>query len=211
MKSDIHPPPRLQQKGMINMGKEVYVDISARHVHLRPEDVETLFGPGVELTQRGQDNFMGGIVYAERVEVRGPKGSIPRVTILGPLRGYTQVEISATDARKIGVPAVIRHSGDHEGTPGCELVGPAGTLKMEKGVIVAHRHIHLRQVDADEVSVKAGDVVSIKISGTGRETIFGDVVVAQTNSSHTSVHIDTDEANAAGMPGAMMGELIVNG
>lgn len=193
------------------MGKEVYVDISARHVHLRQEDVETLFGPGAKLTLRGQDNFMGGSVYEQRVEIQGPKGSIPRVTILGPLRSYIQVEISATDARKIGVPAVVRESGpnNHEGTPGCKIVGPYGSIEIDKGVIVAHRHIHMRPDDAQEVGLKAGDVISIKISGTGRTTIYGDVSVSQTNSSHTSVHIDTDEANAAGMPGAMMGEIIV--
>ena len=192
------------------MGKEVYVDISARHIHLREEDVETLFGPGAQLTLRGQDNFMGGSVYAERVEVVGPKGSIPRVTILGPLRKYVQVELSATDTRKIGVPAVVRESGpqNHEGTPGCKLVGPCGTLEINKGVIVAHRHIHMRPDDAEEAGVKAGDVVRIKISGTGRDLIFDEVSVSQTNSSHTSVHIDTDEANAAGMSGAMMGELL---
>lgn len=191
-------------------GYEVYVDISARHVHLRPEDVEILFGAGTELTLRGKDTFMGGLVYAERVEIQGPKGSIPKVTILGPLRNYTQVELSTTDTRKIGISAAVRASGDHEGTPGCKIVGPAGTVEIKKGVIVAHRHIHMRQDDADKAGVKAGDVVSIKISGTGRETIYGDVSVAQTNSSHTSVHIDTDEANAAGMPGAMMAELIVD-
>lgn len=192
------------------MGKEVYVDISARHIHLREEDVETLFGPGAQLTLRGQDNFMGGSVYAERVEVVGPKGSIPRVTILGPLRKYVQVELSATDTRKIGVPAVVRESGpqNHEGTPGCKIVGPCGTLEINKGVIVAHRHIHMRADDAEEAGVKAGDVVCIKISGTGRDLIFDEVSVSQTNSSHTAVHIDTDEANAAGMSGAMMGELL---
>lgn len=191
--------------------KEVYVDISARHIHLRPEDVETLFGPGAELTLRGQDNFMGGSVYAQRVEIRGPKGSIPKVTILGPLRSYIQVEVSATDARKLGIPAVVRESGpqNHEGTPGCTIVGPCGSIEIEKGAIVAHRHIHMTPQDAEEVGVQAGDIVSIRISGTGRETVYGDVSVSQTNSRHTSVHIDTDEANAAGMPGAMMGELIV--
>ena len=194
------------------MSLQVYVDISARHIHLREEDVETLFGPGAKLSLRGQDNFMGGTVYAERVEIRGPKGSIPRVTILGPLRKYVQVEFSSTDCRKIGVPAVIRESGpqNHEGTPGCTIVGPAGELVIEKGLIVAHRHIHMTPADGEAAGVKAGDNVQIRISGTGRELIFGDVSVSQTNSSHTSVHIDTDEANAAGMKGAMMGELLTN-
>lgn len=194
------------------MSKEVYVDISARHVHLRPEDVATLFGAGFELTLRGQNNYMGGSVYEQRVEIQGPKGSIPRVTILGPLRDYVQVEISSTDARAIGVPAVVRKSGpdNHEGTPGCTIVGPCGKLVIEKGVIVAQRHIHARADDAAEAGIKAGDIVSIKISGTGRTTLYGDVSVSQTNSSHTAVHIDTDEGNAAGMSGGMMGELIVD-
>ena len=194
------------------MGKEVYVDISARHVHLRPEDVGTLFGPGTELTLRGQDNFMGGSVYEQRVEIQGPKGRIPRVTILGPLRKYIQVEISATDARKIGVPAVVRESGPdyHEGTPGCKIVGTHGSIEIDKGVIVAHRHIHMTAIDAEETGVKPGDVVSIKIGDTGRSLTFGDVSVSNVNARHTAVHIDTDEANAAGMPGAMMGELLPN-
>lgn len=117
------------------MRKEVYVDISARHVHLRPQDVETLFGPGAELTLRGQDNFMGGSVYTQRVEIQGPKGSIPKVTILGPLRKYIQVEVSATDARKLGIPAVVRESGpqNHEGTPGCRIVGPCGSIEIQQG------------------------------------------------------------------------------
>ena len=152
------------------MRKEVYVDISARHVHLRPQDVETLFGPGAELTLRGQDNFMGGSVYTQRVEIQGPKGSIPKVTILGP----------------------------------------CGSIEIQQGVIAAHRHIHMTPQDAADAGVQAGDIVAIRISGTGRETIYKDVSVSQTNSSHTAVHIDTDEANAAGMPGAMMGELIVD-
>lgn len=192
------------------MGINVYVDISARHIHIRPEDVETLFGPGAELTLRGQDTFMGGTVYAQRVEIRGPKGSIPRVTILGPLRNYIQVEISATDARKLGIPAVVRESGpaNHEGTPGCTIVGTYGSIELKQGVIVAHRHVHLTPEDGEKAGVKAGDVVSVKVSGTGRDLIFQDVTVSQTNSSHSSVHIDTDEANAAGMKGGMMGELI---
>ena len=194
------------------MRKEVYVDISARHVHLRPQDVETLFGLGAELTLRGQDNFMGGSVYTQRVEIQGPKGSIPKVTILGPLRKYIQVEVSATDARKLGIPTVVRESGpqNHEGTPGCRIVGPCGSIEIQQGVIAAHRHIHMTPQDAADAGVQAGDIVAIRISGTGRETIYKDVSVSQTNSSHTAVHIDTDEANAAGMPGAMMGELIVD-
>lgn len=193
------------------MGKQVYVDISARHIHLRPEDIEVLFGPGVELTRRDKDNVMGKgvVVFNERLEIKGPKGSIKNVTILGPLRNYMQVEISATDARKLGVPAVIRDSGNHEGTPGCEIIGPHGSIVMEKGVIVAKRHIHLNDADAEEIGVKNNDLIGIKIEGTGRSLILNDVVVHTNPRCKTTVHIDTDEANAAGMKGGMMGEIVV--
>lgn len=193
------------------MGKKVYVDVSARHIHLREEDVEVLFGPGVDLSRRNKSNFMGDgvMVFNERLEIKGPKGSIKNVTILGPLRRYIQVEISATDARKLGVPAVIRDSGNHEGTPGCEIIGPYGTIVIDKGVIVARRHIHLNDADAEEIGVKNNDLIGIKIEGTGRALILNDVVVHTNPRCKTTVHIDTDEANAAGMPGGMMGEIVV--
>lgn len=110
-----------------------------------PQDVETLFGPGAELTLRGQDNFMGGSVYTQRVEIQGPKGSIPKVTILGPLRKYIQVEVSATDARKLAFPPVVRESGPQitKGRPAAGSWGPAAASRSSRGVIAAHRHIHM--------------------------------------------------------------------
>lgn len=193
------------------MEKEFYVDISARHIHLRKEDIETLFGPGVEITRRDYENKMGPgmIVYNERLEIQGPKGSIKNVTILGPLRNYIQVEISATDARKLGVPAAVRDSGDHIDTPGCKIIGPYGSIEIEKGVIVARRHVHVNHADAENLGISDGDIVAVKISGTGRALIFGDVLVHTHKTAPTIVHIDTDEANAAGMPGGMKGEIIV--
>ena len=156
------------------MRKEVYVDIFARHVHLRPQDVETLFGPGAELTLRGQDNFMGGSVYTQRQRSRVSKGSIPKVTILGPLRKYIQVEVSATDARKLGIPTVVRESGpqNHEGTPGCRIVGPCGSIEIQQGVIAAHRHIHMTPQDAADAGVQAGiSWQSASVGPAGRPSI----------------------------------------
>lgn len=182
------------------MRKEVYVDISARHVHLRPQDVETLFGPGAELTLRGQDNFMGGSVYTQRVEIQGPKGSIPKVTILGPLRKYIQVEVSATDARTLGIDAPIRESGDVKGSGACKLIGPAGEVELSEGVIVAKRHLHVTQEDAEKMGVKDKEIIRVACGGEGRKLIFDDVVVRVNVGGATTMHIDTDEAQAAGSP-----------
>ena len=188
------------------------IETSARHIHLTQETVEKLFGKGYELTIRKPLSYPGQYACNERLTIVGPKKEMANVSILGPTRKADQVEVSATDARKLGIPAVVRESGpqNHEGTPGCRIVGPCGSIEIQQGVIAAHRHIHMTPQDAADAGVQAGDIVAIRISGTGRETIYKDVSVSQTNSSHTAVHIDTDEANAAGMPGAMMGELIVD-
>ena len=188
------------------------IETSARHIHLTQETVEKLFGAGYQLTIRKPLSYPGQYACNERLTIVGPKKEMANVSILGPTRKADQVEVSATDARKLGIPAVVRESGpqNHEGTPGCRIVGPCGSIEIQQGVIAAHRHIHMTPQDAADAGVQAGDIVAIRISGTGRETIYKDVSVSQTNSSHTAVHIDTDEANAAGMPGAMMGELIVD-
>lgn len=127
---------------------DVILDISARHVHIRPEDVETLFGRPDALTLReGHKSAIGGEeVFNERVEIVGPKGSIKNVTIIGPLRNYVQAEVSMTDTRALGIEAVIKKSGDHEGTPGIEIVGPCGSLKLDRGCIVARRHVHMQEL-----------------------------------------------------------------
>ena len=192
------------------MGKIVYVDVSARHIHIRSEDVETLFGPGVDITPRGGENHMGPgmIVYEQRLEIIGPKSSIKNVSILGPLRKYVQVEVSMTDARKLGVTPSIRDSGHQEGSPGCRLVGPYGTLDIDKGVIVAQRHIHISEAEAEEMGIKENDMVWAKVEGTGRSLVFGDVRVHTHPKVKTTIHIDTDEANAAGMSGLMQAEIM---
>lgn len=194
---------------------EVILDISARHVHIRPEDVEVLFGKPDALTQRQSHNSAfagkGQEVFNERVEIVGPKGSIKNVTILGPLRKYQQVEISKTDARVLGVEPVIRLSGHHEGTPGVKIVGPCGELVLEKGCIVAKRHVHMSDNRAAELGHKNGDIISVEIKGTERSLIFNDVVIESypVPKMPTVMHLDTDEANAADIKSGMIATMIL--
>ena len=130
------------------MGLAIPIETSARHIHLCREDFEILFGEGKELTFKSELSQPGQFACEERLEVRGPKGAFERVAVLGPFRGETQVEISMTDSRKLGIPGMIRQSGDTAGTPGCTLVGPCGSVELDHGVIVAKRHIHMTPVQA---------------------------------------------------------------
>lgn len=132
------------------MENKVLVEISARHVHLSKEDLETLFGKGYELTVKKELSQPGQFASNERVRVVGAKSEFPAVSILGPCRKETQVELSLTDARSIGVTAPVRESGDLEGSGSCKLVGPAGEIEITKGVIAAKRHIHATTADAEK-------------------------------------------------------------
>lgn len=193
------------------MDNKVYIDASARHIHLRKQDVAQLFGDENAITPREQDFHMQGqVVFMERLTLVGPKGSIENVSILGPLRNYAQVEISMTDARKLGIDAPVRMSGDHENTPGCTIVGPKGVLKIDKGVIVAKRHVHMDEDHANAIGVQHGDVLTVKVVGTGRSLVFGDVIaeVYPKVSIPTTMHIDTDEANAANIVPGTIGMII---
>ncbi len=182
------------------MENQVLVEISARHVHVSQEDLETLFGKGYELTVKKELSQPGQFACNERVKVIGTKGEFPAVSILGPCRKETQVELSLTDARSIGVTAPVRESGDLEGSGGCKLVGPAGEVEIEKGVIAAKRHIHATTADAEKMGLENGEIVSVEIpTSNGRNLTFGDVVVRVSDSYALAMHIDTDEANAAGM------------
>ena len=178
------------------MSKEFIVETSARHVHLTKEAFEVLFGSGAELTVKKYLSQPGQIASEQRVEVVGPKKSISGVSILGPFRKDNQVELSATDARSIGLPIAVRESGDLKGTPGCKLVGPCGELEIAEGVIVAKRHIHATVKDALELGVKDKDIVSVKIDTVDRNLVFGDVVVRVSDNYALAMHIDTDESNA---------------
>lgn len=186
---------------------KVLVETSARHVHLTQAQIETLFGKGAALTIKKELSQPGQYASGERVTLVGPKKSIPGVTILGPARSAGQVEISFTDARTLGIDAPVRVSGNIAGTPGIKLVGPAGELDLAEGVIVAKRHLHTSPEIAEQLGVKDKDIVSLKIESE-RTTIFGDLVVRVSPDFVTSVHLDTDEANAACAFGKCYGEII---
>ncbi|MBE6688814.1 MAG: phosphate propanoyltransferase [Ruminococcaceae bacterium] len=191
------------------MSREIIVETSARHVHLKQEDIEILFGKGHQLTPKKDLSQPGQFACEERVEIVGPKKSIANVIILGPARPDSQVEVSLTDARTMGVNAAIRESGDIEGTEGCKIVGPCGEVVLEKGVIAAKRHLHLTPADAEEIGVENKQIVKVKISGS-RPLIFDDVVVRVSDKFARFMHIDTDEANAAGATPNIVGEVIVD-
>lgn len=178
---------------------EVMVEISARHVHVTKEDLETLFGAGYELTVKKELSQPGQYASNEKVRVVGTKGELPAVSILGPCRKATQVEISLTDARSIGVVAPVRESGDIAGSGACKLVGPCGEVELTEGVIAAKRHIHMNSAEAEAAGVANGDIVSVEIPSEGRKLTFGDVVIRVADGFVKAMHIDTDEANAAAM------------
>ena len=192
------------------MSKKILVETSARHVHLTESDIETLFGKGAQLTFKKALSQPGQFACEERVTVVGPKKSIPNVIILGPARPATQVEVSLTDARTLGITAPVRESGDIEGSGACRLVGPAGEVEICCGVIAAKRHIHLTPEAADEFGVSDKQIVSVRIDSADRSTVFGDVVIRVSPKFAPAMHIDTDESNAACAFGECYGEIITD-
>ena len=189
---------------------KVLVETSARHVHVSREDLDILFGEGYELTPKKDLSQPGQFACEERVTVVGAKGQFPAVSILGPTRPSSQVELSASDARSIGVAAPVRESGDIAGSGACKLVGPKGEVELKEGVIVAKRHIHLTPDAAAEFGVEDKEIVNVKIESDGRCLIFGDVVCRVNPNFAPAMHIDTDESNAAFATPGMMGEIIKN-
>lgn len=190
------------------MENKVLVETSARHVHVTKEALEILFGEGYELTKKKDLSQPGQFASNERVAVVGPKNQFPAVSILGPVRNANQVEISASDARTIGVSAPVRESGDIAGSGACKLVGPKGEIEISEGVIVAKRHIHMTPADAEAFGVEDKQIVSVKVDSDERSLIFGDVVVRVSEKFALAMHIDTDEANAVLAPAGVMGEVI---
>ncbi len=189
------------------MKKEVLVEISARHLHVTEKDLEILFGKGHKLTPKKDLSQPGQFACEEKVTVVGAKSQL-KASILGPTRPETQVELSLTDARAIGVTAPIRESGDVKGSGGCKLVGPCGEVEITEGVIAAKRHIHMTPEDAEKYGITDKQIVSVKIPTEGRELVFGDVVARVSPSYALAMHIDTDEANAAAVPGSCIGEIL---
>lgn len=190
------------------MAKKFIVETSARHVHVTQEHLEILFGKGAALTHKKDLSQPGQFACEERVTIVGPKKELANVSILGPVRPATQVELSATDARSIGIAAPIRESGDVAGSGACKIVGPCGEVEISEGVIVAKRHIHLTPADAEELGVNDKEVVWVKLETEGRKAILGDVVVRVSDKFARAMHIDTDEANAVCASGKLMGEIV---
>ena len=190
------------------MEKKVLVETSARHIHLTKEAVEALYGKGAELTVKKMLSQPGQFACAnEKITLVGPKGSLA-VSVLGPERKSNQVELSYTDARALGLAGVpVRESGDTAGTPGLKLVGPAGEITINEGVIIAKRHIHMTPADAEAFGVKDKQVVKVKINSE-RSLIFDDVVVRVNPNFALAMHIDTDECNAASAFGEVYGEVL---
>ena len=183
------------------------VEASGRHVHLSRKELDALFGTGYELTKAKDLSQPGQYASKERLTVVGPKGAFHNVVILGPVRKESQVEVSLTDCLQLGVKAPIRESGDIEGTPGIVLVNGDKSVSLDKGLIVAKRHVHMTPEDAEKLSVKNHDIVKVKVEGA-RPLIFDDVVIRVSPKFATYMHIDYDEANACGFSKGIRGRII---
>ncbi|MBR0093278.1 MAG: phosphate propanoyltransferase [Lachnospiraceae bacterium] len=173
----------------------VPVGVSARHVHVTNEVFAILFGPDAVMTKKVDVKQPGQFAANEQVAVVGPKGQFDRVRILGPARKFNQIEVSKTDCFKLGIPPMIRLSGNIAGTPGVKLIGPKGEVELKEGCIVAMRHVHMLPEQAEQLGLKDGEIVDIETFGD-RCGVFGDVVMRVNAASALEIHIDTDEANA---------------
>ncbi|MCL1835656.1 MAG: PduL/EutD family phosphate acyltransferase [Oscillospiraceae bacterium] len=177
------------------------VGVSARHIHLTQATVDILFGEGHVIEPEGGK---GGWQFksTDKIAIEGPRSTFDKVAVMGPCREFDQFELSFTEARALGIPAVLRMSGDIEGSPGVKLIGPVGEFVMEKGAIIAKRHIHLGQALAEKYQVKDGDSILLRIEGEERSVVFDDTIVRTDEpleEMSAIIHIDTDEGNAAGV------------
>ena len=188
---------------------ELVVSISARHVHLTDEHVQTLFGKGTTLTPM-KPLYQDGFFAAEQtVMVVGPRRRmLPNVRILGPTRPYSQIELALTDAISLGIDAPVRHSGNIEGTPGCVLVGPAGAVELDQGVIRAARHVHMDFRTAERYQVANGETMSLRVDSSDCAIVFEELLVRADETSKLEVHLDTDEGNACNLEQATGIELL---
>ena len=201
--------PQKSIKSLSNTGPNpLVVNVSARHVHVTPADLEILFAPGAKLTKMKDLYQPGEFASEQQVNIIGPRHRlIPGVRILGPVRNYTQVELSYTDGVYMGIDLPMRISGNLEGTPGCVLVGPAGAVTMRQGVIRAERHVHMSTEDMAYYGIQDGGRLKLKIDGPCGVT-FDNLVVRYHPKVILEVHIDTDEGNACDLDTATRMELI---
>ncbi len=185
----------------------VMVEASGRHVHLSQEDADILFGKNYQFKIKKELSQPGQYAYEERVDITGPKGTIRNVAILGPCRKNTQVEVSLTDARQLGINAPVRLSGDIADTPGCVISNGSTSINLTEGVIVARRHIHITPDDAKKFNINDNDILKIKVFAN-RPLIFDDICARISKDFATSVHIDYDEANACGFTADTIGIIV---
>ncbi|HEC83168.1 MAG TPA: phosphate propanoyltransferase [Firmicutes bacterium] len=185
----------------------VPIGVSARHIHLTRDVLESLFGPGYELTPMRKLSQPGEFAAEETVTIVGPKGAIERVRLLGPLRKFTQVELARSDGLRLGLDLPVRRTGDLAGSPGITLVGPRGTVVLSEGAIRATRHIHMTPGDAERFGLRDGQIVRARIEGP-RSLVFENVLVRVSSRFVLDFHIDTDDANAAGVTTGCLAEVL---
>lgn len=207
----INPPASRSQRASSSAGgppHPLVVNVSARHMHVKPSDLEILFGPGAKLSKMKDLYQQGEFASEQLVTVVGPRQRIvPNVRILGPVRDYTQIELSYTDGVYLGIDLPLRISGNHEGTPGCTVLGPHGAIHLNRGVIRAERHVHMSTEDMAYYAVKDGDYMKLKIDGPCGVT-FDRLRVRYHPKVVLEVHIDTDEGNACDLESATHMELL---
>lgn len=191
------------------MGTRLTIAVSARHAHLSQATLDGAFGPGYQLRPRTWLSQTGQFAAQETVALVGPAGRIQNVRVMGPPRSRDQIELSQTDEVIVGIAAPVRISGDLDGTPGIVIEGPAGRVSLSSGVISARRHVHMNPQDAGRLRVQDGQIVQVKVDSNDRDLVFGDVTVRIAPDFRLELHLDTDEANAAGIKSGDCGELLI--
>ena len=187
---------------------KVTIGLTNKHLHLSAAHIDVLFGAGHKLTPTKDLRQPGQFACEEKVDLEGPKGVLKGLRVLGPARGETQIELSLTDARSLGIKAPVRESGKLAGTPGCKLTGPAGSVELDHGVIVALRHVHLSPDEALAAGVKDKDIIRVRVGGE-RAVVFEEVLVRAGEAHLSEFHLDTDEGNAAGVDSGQDAELLL--
>lgn len=186
----------------------VVIEGSGRHVHVTEQTLEALFGKGYALEAKKYLSQPGEFASFSKVDIIGPKGEHKGVSIIGPCRTVDQVELSFTDARAIGLDCPVRESGDVKGSAACTLVGPAGSVELSEGAIIAKRHLHMTPEDAEKYGIKDKQIIRVRVEGE-RAMIFDEVVARVSPKYATFMHVDYDEINAASLFGTPTGEVLL--